>query len=176
MTKLRVTLCLAVTEPPRMAATVKICAALGTHDIRPVVSDRVDDSDFKHWLQHVASPESTAGGALASDPSTTKANRPPARHMLDAVRSLTQEGALVIVLWEEATEPTLASLVESLNLAPGSVEHVALVIGPRRGLTQSEVDEAVSAGARIATIGRTVVGNHIAAIAGLMALEHIMRH
>ena len=176
MTKLRVTLCLAVTEPPRMAATVKICAALGMHDIRPVVSDRVDDSHIKQWPRHVTSRESTAEGTPSSDPPPTKSNTPPLRRMLDAVRSLTQEGAHVIVLWEEATEPTLASLVESLNLAPGNVEHVALVIGPRLGLTQSEVADAVSAGARIATIGPTVVGNHIAAIAGLMALEHIMRH
>ena len=176
MPKLRVTLCLAVTDPPRMAATVTVCAALGICEIQPVISDRVDDSDIEHWLRNVTNRESIAGGTLTYYLSTVKAKTLPMANMLDAIRSLAEEGAQVVVLWEEATEPTLVEIVESLKQGMGGLEHIAIVVGPRLGLTQSEVSDAVSNGARIATIGSTVIGNHIAAIAGLMAIEHTMRH
>lgn len=175
MPKLRVTLCLAVTDPPRMAATLTVCAALGMYEIQPVISDRVDDSDIEHWLRNVANNESTAGGVLTYYPSTLKAKTLPVAHMLDTIRSLAEEGAQFVVLWEEATEPTLVEIVESLKQGMGRLEHIAIVVGPRLGLTQSEVSDAVSNGARIATIGSAVIGNHIAAIAGLMAIEHAMR-
>ena len=176
MPNLRVTLCLAVTDQPRMAATVTVCAALGICEIQPVISDRVDDSDIEHWLQNVTNSESTAGGERAYYLSTLKAKTLPVAHMLDAIRSLAEEGAQVVVLWEEVTEPTLVEIVESLKDGIGGIEHVAIIVGPRLGLTQSEVSDAVSNGARIATIGSTVITNHVAAIAGLMAIEHTMRH
>ena len=176
MPKVRVTLCLAVTDPPRMAATVTVCSALGICEIQPLISDRVDDSDIQHWLRNVTNSESTAGGAFTCDPSTLKAKTLPVAHMLDAIRSLAEEGAQVVVLWEEATEPTLVEIVESLKQGMGGIEHLAIVVGPRLGLTESEVSDAVSNGARIATIGSTVIGNHIAAIGGLMAIDHTMRH
>ena len=175
MPKLHVTLCLAVTDQTRMAATVRTCAALGICDIRPVISDRVEGTDIDQWQSRATDREQIISAHSESGHSAANTKTLHVTRMLDAVKSLIEEGAQVIVLWEEPTRPTLVELVEPLDLASGRVEHVAIVVGPRLGLSRSEVAEAVSAGAHVATIGSTVMGNHIAAIAGLMALQHAMR-
>lgn len=170
-----ITLCLAVTEPPRMAATVKVCAALGMCYIVPVVTERVDAADADHWERVETNGDREVGVKFESDRISSTEDSQVATPMLEAITALIRAGAAVIVLWEEASQPTLAELIESLDLGPGGVEHVALVIGPRLGLSRTEVADAVSLGAHTATIGTAVVGNHVAAIAGLMALHHLTR-
>ena len=170
-----ITLCLAVTDPPRMAATVKVCAALGMCDIVPIITERVDAADVEYWERVETNGDWEAGVKFGTERITSAANPHVAIPMLEAIASLVRAGAAVIVLWEEASRPTLVELFESLDLGLGGVEHVALVVGPRLGLSRTEVADAVSLGAHTATIGSTVVGNHVAAIAGLMALHHVTR-
>ena len=171
----RITLCMAVTEPARMAATVKVCAALGMCDFVPITTERVDAADVEYWERIETNGDWEAGVKFESDRITSAADSHFAIPMLEAITSLIRSGAAVIVLWEEASQPTLAELIESLDLGVGGVEHVALVIGPRLGLSRAEVADALSLGAHSATIGAVVVGNHVAAIAGLMALHHLTR-
>ena len=170
-----ITLCLAVTEPQRMAATVKVCAALGMCDIVPIITERVDASDVEYWERIETNGDREVGVKFGNERITSTEDSQVATSMLEAIASLIRAGAAVIVLWEEASQPTLAELIESLDLGPGCVEHVALVVGPRLGLSRTEVADAVSLGAHPATIGAAVVGNHVAAIAGLMALHHLTR-
>lgn len=171
----RITLCLAVTDLPRMVATERVCEALGICDIMPIISERVDAADIEQWRQQTKSSDSSAGVTHSSATPTSTEHSQVAVSMSDAVMSLVREGAQVIVLWEDATRPKLPELVESLNLRNGEFDHVAIVVGPRLGLSHSEVAAAVSAGAHTATIGSSVVGNHVAAIAGLMAFRHATR-
>lgn len=171
----QMTLCLAVTDPQRMAATVKVCAALGMCDIVPIITERVDAADVKYWERFETKGDLAVGVKIESDRISSKKDSQVATPMLEAIASLIGAGAAVIVLWEEASRPTLVELAESVDLGPGGVDHVALVIGPRLGLSRAEVADAVSLGAHTATIGSTVVGNHVAAIAGLMALHHATR-
>lgn len=171
----QMTLCLAVTDPQRMAATVKVCSALGMYDIVPIVTERVDAADVEYWERIETNSDLAVGMKLESDRISSTEDSHVATPMSEAIAALIRAGAAVIVLWEEASRPTLAELFESLELVPSGVEHVALVIGPRLGLSQTEVADAVSLGAHTATIGSTVVGNHVAAIAGLMALHHATR-
>ena len=148
-----VTLCLAITEPPRMAATMRMCDALGITEVVPLVTERVDTADLARF---------------AGDGTDYKA-------IDEAVESLVKDGYAVIVLWEEAEDPNLVDLVATLAQSGSDMDRVAIVVGPRLGLTPAEVSDAVSAGAHVATIGASVVGNHTAAIAGLMILEHQSR-
>ena len=170
-----ITLCMAVTDPPRMAATIEVCAALGMCDIVPIITERVDAADVEYWERIETNGDWEVGVKFGTERITSAADSHIAIPMLEAVTSLIRAGAAVIVLWEEASQPTLAELIESLHLGLGGVEHVALVVGPRLGLSRTEVADAVSLGAHTATIGSTVVGNHVAAIAGLMALHHLTR-
>ena len=145
-----VTLCLAITEPPRMAATMRMCDALGITEVVPLVTERVDAADLARF---------------ASDNASYKT-------ITEAVESLVKDGYAVIVLWEEAEEPNLVNLVATLAQSGTDMDRVAIVVGPRLGLMPAEVAASVSAGAHVATIGATAVGNHTAALAGLMMLEH----
>lgn len=171
----QMTLCLAVTDPQRMVATVKVCAVLGMCDIVRIITERVDAADVEYWESIETNGDSAVGLKLESDRISSTEDSHAATPMLEAIAALIRAGAAVIVLWEEASRPTLAELFESLDLVPSSVERVALVIGPRLGLSRTEVADAVSLGAHTATIGSTVVGNHVAAIAGLMAVHHVTR-
>ena len=170
-----ITLCMAVTDPPRMAATIEVCAALGMCDIVPIITERVVAADVEYWERIETNGELAVGMKLESDRISSAEDSHIATPMLEVIASLIRAGAAVIVLWEEASRPTLAELIESLGLGVGYVEHVALVVGPRLGLSQTEVADAVSLGAHPATIGTAAVGNHVAAIAGLMALHHLTR-
>ena len=166
---------MAVTEPARMAATVKVCAALGMCDIVPIITERVVAADVEYWERIETNGDREAGVKFGTERITSTEDPHIATPMLEAIASLIRAGAAVIVLWEEASRPALVKLAESLDLGPGGVEHVALVVGPRLGLSRTEVADAASLGAHTATIGSTVVGNHVAAITGLMALHHLTR-
>ena len=148
-----VTLCLAITEPPRMAAAMRMCHALGISEFVPITTARVEAADI---------------ASFAGDEAGY-------RTITEAVESLIEDGYAVIVLWEEADEPSMVDLVDSLAQSGTDVERVAVVVGPRLGLTPDEVAVSVSAGAHVATIGSDAVGSHTAAIAGLMMLEHQTR-
>ena len=171
----QMTLCLAVTDPQRMVATVKVCAALGMCDIVRIITERVDAADVEYWERIETNSDSAVGVKIESDRKSSAEDSHVATPILEAIATLIRAGTAVIVLWEEASRPTIVELIKSLSLGVGGVEHVALVVGPRLGLSRAEVADAVSLGAHTATIGSTVVGNHVAAIAGLMAVHHVTR-
>ena len=71
-------------------------------------------------------------------------------------------------LWEEEKRVGLKRVFEELH--PGSA--VILVIGPEGGLTGDEVNYAIKAGFRAASLGALTLRSETAAIASLAALQY----
>lgn len=78
----------------------------------------------------------------------------------------------VVVLWEEADAEGLAESLGGLPSAGGS--EVALVVGPEGGLAAEEVRALQDLGARVATLGPTVLRTETAAVVALALAIHTL--
>ena len=69
-----------------------------------------------------------------------------------------------VVLWEEASFPLRTALV-------GTVERVALVVGPEGGLDRSEAEALADAGAQLVSLGPQILRTENAAVVTTAALQ-----
>ena len=75
---------------------------------------------------------------------------------------------LKIVVWEEEREHPLRSSIAATR----SIRSLLLVVGPEGGFSGNEIDQARSAGFRIASLGRRVLRAETASLATLAILQY----
>jgi 16S rRNA (uracil1498-N3)-methyltransferase len=83
---------------------------------------------------------------------------------LDALLAETDRFDVVLVPWEEAAA-TAAGIGESLDAEDAASDMAVLVVvGPEGGFEPSEVDALQAAGARVVSLGQTVLRTETAAV------------
>jgi 16S rRNA (uracil1498-N3)-methyltransferase len=137
---------------------------VGVAAVVPVVTERcitraVDDNRLARW-RRVAQQAAEQSGRTIMPPVAVVSSLP------NALAALGDTPA--IVLWEGERETGLAEVLRSL---PSPLAALALVVGPEGGLTAAEVERAVAAGARVASLGPRVLR---ADTAGLVAAAAVL--
>lgn len=74
------------------------------------------------------------------------------------------------VVFHERAEMKLSDCVSSHNVA-----HLLIIIGPEGGITRSELDQFVEAGAKVALMGRPILRSAHAGIAAVAAISALLK-
>lgn len=166
----RVTLVQGVAKGEKMDAIVRQAVEVGADQIVPVLTERsVVKLDARKAAEKAERWRRIArSGAEQAHRDRVPDVREPAslRATLDYLAGF--DG--VIVLWEESTGPGIAETVADLALA--SDARLAVVVGPEGGLSADEVAALQERGARVATLGPTILRTETAAIIALALAVH----
>ena len=160
----RVTLFQGISKGERMDLTVRATTELGIERIVPVITQRVivrfsSEDDRRHkvdrWSRIALESAKQAGRTQVPEVSDIET--------LDEAIGELPNFDRIIVAWEEQESGSLrdALYTDALESTDSSV---ALFIGPEGGLTSEEVDALLVAGARIITLGDTILRTETAAI------------
>lgn len=87
-----------------------------------------------------------------------------------AVGGLVTEGAVVVVLHEDATRPLTAA--DAADWA--EAERILLVVGPEGGISAGELEALTAAGAQLRRLGANVLRSSTAGPAALAVLQHLL--
>ena len=158
---------MALTRPQRYELALTKCTELGTGDFLSVLTNRVLKSDstigenrMARWNRIVKEAAELSGRVLVP----TITGPAPMNSVLARLRD---EGAMSILLWEEAREPMLSDLLATLRSASEPPVKLALVLGPVGGFSSDEVQRASETGAVIASLGNRILRTETAAIAAM---------
>lgn len=86
------------------------------------------------------------------------------------VSGLVQEGAVVVVLHEDAAQPLSAA--DAADWA--DAERIVLVVGPEGGISAGELEALTLAGAQLRLLGPNVLRSSTAGPAALAVLQHLL--
>jgi 16S rRNA (uracil1498-N3)-methyltransferase len=150
-----------------MDLIVQKAVELGATEVMPFVSTRsvakyVDhkaEGRIKRWERIIKEAAKQCGY-----PGLARIHKP--LNFQSVIGSLTPE-TLGIILWEEEKTTGLKRVFEELH----PDDAVILVVGPEGGLTSDEVNYAIEAGFRAASLGELILRSETAAIASLAALQ-----
>lgn len=153
----RLTLAVAVPKLHRQAYLIEKCTELGVETIWPIVSERSvakpSEAAVRRWRRRAIEAAKQAGRAWVPTVSDTRTLR----------ESLDRIGDFAVCGIAHRAEP---SLPIGRLLAPLADAASALVlIGPEGGWSDSELSQAVSAGATPTALGPTVLRTETAAVA-----------
>ena len=163
---LALTLAQSLLKGRKMDLVVQKATELGVHEIAPFVS-------------HRSVPQTEATKAQEKYDRWCKIAREAARQcgrtMLPEVLAIATLGDLlrerkggdVVLLWEGSVNPIRLALERFRG-----AERLCVVIGPEGGFTEEEVEEASTAGALIASLGRRILRAETAALAVLSLVQY----
>lgn len=165
-----VTLLQGVAKGEKMDALIRQAVEIGVSEIRPVITAR---SVVK--LDERKRAERGERWRRIAKAAAEQAHRSAVPRVADPVPfakavSALDEFDVVLLLWEEAHVP-LASYCAALRVPD---VRVAVFVGPEGGFEVSEVDDARSAGARVASLGGTVLRTETAAVVASAIAIHLM--
>ena len=83
---------------------------------------------------------------------------------------LVQEGAVVVVLHEDAAQPLSAA--DAADWA--DAERIVLVVGPEGGISAGELEALTLAGAQLRLLGPNLLRSSTAGPAALAVLQHLL--
>ena len=170
-----VTMVMALTRPQRYELALAKCTELGANEFIPIITDRVLKPDAavsanrnSRWNRIVIEAAELSGRVHV--PKIVKPMK-----MSDAMNRLASEGATIIFLWEQTSEPMLNDLLISLIADQEQPAETALVLGPVGGFATVEVDAAIASGAIVASLGTRILRTETAAIASMSVAAQILR-
>lgn len=165
----KVTLFQGVAKGDKMDAIVRQAVEVGAQALVPVLASR---SVVKLDARQCA--ERGERWRRVAEAAAKQAHREVIPPVADPVRFsdalvLLGEYDRVVVLWEEADAEGLA---ESLSGLSAEQSTVALVVGPEGGFSAEEVRAMQELGARVATLGPTILRTETAAVVALALAIH----
>jgi len=164
-TQPHVTLFQAVAKGEKMDEIVRRAVEIGADQIVPVLTRRcVVKMDARKQADRGERWRRVAAAAAKQARRTTVPVVDDPVKLKDALPLLVGYDA-VVVLWEAHEGAGLLATLRAID--PGVSSRVALVVGPEGGLEPEEVDELVSAGARLATLGPSILRTETAALVAL---------
>ena len=174
--KLKVTLYQGVPKQGKMETIIQKNVELGINKIVPVFTKRcvVTDSrgNFGKKVQRYQkiSAEAVKQCKRGIIPEVTDAIT-----FKEMVAQSVAEHDLVLFLFEDEQETTIKQVLREKQVeataAGGSIERVALLIGPEGGFAVEEAEAIIEAGACCATLGKTILRTETA---GMAALSMVM--
>lgn len=159
--KLHLTLAICLPKGDKLELIVQKCVELGISKVVVVESERSvsrlekDKAADKmaRWRRIAAEAAEQSGRAVI--PEMTGIIK------FSELTALIQETDLAIVAWEEEQDITLKQILQ----ANADAKSALLIIGPEGGLSESEIEIAMLAGAKSVSLGRRVLRSETAAIA-----------
>jgi len=168
----RVTLVMGVAKGEKMDAIVRQATELGVERVIPVLSERsvvkllparaAEKTERWRRVAHAAAKQ--AKRASVPDVSV-------AAPLGDVLAELASYDG-VIVAWEESSGAHVARVARAWAGTPSA--RVAVVVGPEGGLSASEVAGLEAIGARVATLGPTILRAETAAVAAIAVVMSAM--
>jgi 16S rRNA (uracil1498-N3)-methyltransferase len=155
-----VTLFAGVTKGHKMDLTVEKSVEIGVAAIVPVMSER----SIVRWSAEKAAEKRerwqrvAASAAAQSRRQFVPEIESPIR--LEDVVGRVSDYSVFMVAWEDGGDARVSDVVAPL----GAGEPAAVLVGPEGGLTASEVATLDTVGARVVTLGRTVLRSETAGI------------
>ncbi len=166
-TRVEITLCQSIIDAAPFELVLQKGVELGVMRFMPLITDRVrgagpagaSDSRRTRWARIVQEAAEQSGRVRVPDVMSPIALKdafddPPA--------------GLFIVPWEGETSRSLRTALRAPR--PGPVGAVSVLIGPKGGLTESEIEFLRTRGALIVTLGNRVLRAETAAIATISAI------
>jgi 16S rRNA (uracil1498-N3)-methyltransferase len=151
----------AIPKGDRVREAIELLTEAGVDEILPWQAHRsIGKSEKGSDKWRVAAREATKQSRRfwipkVSDVATTK-------ELLTMV-----SGSACILLHESATQK-ISEVVQSFSAQPGKI---FLIIGPEGGITDEEIEAFLSAGAKVAHLGRPILRSAHAGIAGIAAIK-----
>ena len=171
----RIVMAMALTRTQRYELALAKCTELGASEFIPFVSQRVQTSESRigenrmaRWKRVVREAAELSGRVRI--PAIAETAR-----FSEALTDLERRDAEVVFLWERATGPTLAELIQRLNDEPKPARTVALILGPVGGFSENEAELALEKGAHIASLGPRILRTETAAIASMSLAAQLLR-
>ena len=169
----QITMAMALTRPQRYEFALAKCTELGAHEFLPIISERVQRSDVtlgnnrkSRWDRIVVEASELSGRVRVpeiTDP----------LHLEHALNRLSSTSAKIVFLWELASKPMLNDLLATFREEETSPTKVAFVLGPVGGFSDNEAALAISADARVASLGLRILRTETAAIASMAVAAQI---
>ncbi|NTU90039.1 MAG: 16S rRNA (uracil(1498)-N(3))-methyltransferase [Actinobacteria bacterium] len=156
-----VTLLCGISKGERMDLTIRACCELGVTTIVPVMTERCIVK-FPDEARRNAKGERWRGIARAASKQSGQ-NRIPS--VLDPTSftkalELARDSELIICAWEEARDGSIRDVFSDHTHAASA----ALFIGPEGGFTRQEVEAMEGIGAKVVSLGETILRSETAAI------------
>lgn len=172
-----VTLVQALSKGDRDLQAVESAVELGVLAVRPWQADRSivrwnsakTEKALAKWRAQVRSAQKQSRRAFEPEvlaPANSK-------ELAKAIAADVQAGALVLVLHEQATE-AVAAHVSSWLASAQSGQKVVMIVGPEGGISDSELQAFVDAGAQAALLGQHVLRASTAGPAALVLIRHLL--
>lgn len=158
----------ALTKSDRTKETIELLVEGGVDRIIPWQSDNC----VAKWKAEMG--EKWESAVLAACKQSRRYGLPvvEAPITLKGIRDRYTEKSLLLVLHESAKEKL------SVVVSPSAIsnEHIVLVIGPEGGLSIDEIRELEAIGGKIVRLGNPVLRSAHAGLAGLAAVQALMKH
>jgi len=172
-----ITLVQALSKGDRDLQAVESAVELGVLAVRPWQADRSivrwnaakTDKALAKWRAQVRAAQKQSRRAFEPEvlaPAQSK-------ELAKAIAADVAAGGLVLVLHEQATEPVSAHVSTWLAQAE-SGQKVMMIVGPEGGISESELELFVGAGAYAALLGEHVLRASTAGPAALVLIRHLL--
>jgi len=158
----------ALTKSDRARETIELLVEAGVDRIIPWQSDHC----IAKWKEDML--EKWQNAAIAACKQSRRYTVPVVETpiSLSQIRERFTEKSLLLVLHESAQEKL------SVVVSPSAISqnHIVLIIGPEGGISVDELRELEAIGGKVVRLGNPVLRSAHAGIAGLAAVQALMRH
>jgi 16S rRNA (uracil1498-N3)-methyltransferase len=158
----------ALTKSDRARETIELLVEAGVDRIIPWQSDHC----IAKWKEDML--EKWQNAAVAATKQSRRYTIPVVETpiTLTGIRERFTEKSLLLVLHESAQEKL------SVVVSPSAItaRHIVLIIGPEGGISVDELRELSAIGGKVVRLGNPVLRSAHAGIAGLAAVQALMRH
>ena len=170
--KLRVTLYQGVPKQGKMETIIQKNVELGINKIVPVFTKRCVVTDSRgNFGKKIDRWQKVSAEAVKQCKRGIIPEITDAINFKEMVAQSVEEHDLVLFLFEDEQETTVKQVLRQKQAertsAGGSIESVALLIGPEGGFAAEEAEAIIEAGACCATLGKTILRTETAGMAAL---------
>ena len=95
------------------------------------------------------------------------------QELAEHIRELTDQGAYVYILHEQATEP-LSEYLRKIGYSPDNPTRIYILVGPEGGITEREIELFTRAGANKALLGTEILRASTAGAAALCTINVVL--
>ena len=121
-----------------------------------------------------------SGKILSLPPLSNRVERIPtveelysSQELAEHIRELTDQGAYVYILHEQATEP-LSEYLRKIGYSPDNPTRIYILVGPEGGITEREIELFTRAGAHKALLGTEILRASTAGAAALCTINVVL--
>jgi 16S rRNA (uracil1498-N3)-methyltransferase len=143
---------------------------MGVTSIHPWEATRTDSGLFQASVKRMTRWQKVA---LEASQQSRRARLPEIKHAVKRSHALQDDAGIKLFLDEDVFAPPIAA---NLPAPRGADDHVALLLGPEGGFTDTERSEILAAGWKPCSLGSTILRAETAGIAALAIVQAAWAH